>query len=301
MKKNDQWIFTPKKFTLMLILVFCTISALMTIIFAAGGKQTAIPLGTSAAPYGYYEYLPEGYPADLDKKWPVVVFLHGSGEQGDGKTELNWVLRNGPPANIDNGTEYPFICISPQSPTWWDDSNIDKLIEFVKSKYRVDRKRIYLTGISMGGGGTWSYAVAHPEKLAAIIPVCGAGSPIMEQKLVNLPVWALHSWGDLTVSSSLSVDWCNKIAGKILKSPATNLMAGYPGKYTGLPGIGNISDKTRTASFNPKTGWSWADETSIKPDSRLILTLYQNTLHDCWSRTYAEPKMWDWLLAKKKD
>src|SRR5262245_17892942 len=166
----------------------CSLLAALLAPLSASAQQAAKTLGTTGAPYGYYEYLPDGYSGQ--DEWPVVVFLHGAGETGNGTTQLSRVLALGVPKNIEDGEDYPFLAISPQSPGEWDAANIDAMIEFVKSNYRVDPDRIYLTGISLGGGGTWNYAKAHPEKLAAILPICGSPSVPDGSRLEEVATWA---------------------------------------------------------------------------------------------------------------
>src|SRR5215213_2044557 len=271
----------------------------------ASAQQTAVPLGSSDAPYGFYKYLPDGY-GTSSGEWPVVVFLHGLGQTGNGTTQLSRVLELGVPQNINNGAEYPFIVISPQSPGEWNVTNIDAMIEFVKSNYRVDPDRIYLTGISLGGGGTWNYAKAHPEKLAAILPICGSASVPNGPRLADLPAWAFHSWGDSQPSATApySIDWVNAIAGALAGS-TSDVMASYPGTFSGPPGPGNTSDQDRTASFDAATGsWTWRSgvpDATVIDDGHPNLTLYQDTSHDSWTRTYANQDAWDWLLAQDRD
>ncbi|HEX3047400.1 MAG TPA: hypothetical protein VHY08_21795, partial [Bacillota bacterium] len=86
----------------------------------------------------------------------------------------------------------------------------------------------------------------------------------------------------------------------LLGALPTDLIANYPGTYTGPPGNGNTPDKTRTASFDPVKGWTWVDGVPDMPISGQILTLYNSTQHDCWAQTFNDPRMWDWLLAQKR-
>src|SRR5210317_514418 len=120
--------------------------------------------------------LPNGYESEEKKKWPLVVFLHGAGERG---TELNKVAIHGPPMKAAAGEKFPFILASPQCPggEWWTEQPVIELIDYLEEKYRVDANRIYLTGLSMGGYGTWHFATLAPEKFAAIAPICGGGIP----------------------------------------------------------------------------------------------------------------------------
>lgn len=289
-----------KRFTLLLAMMLA-LGLIAIPAASADGTQTAVQLGTTSAPYGFYEYLPIGYDDDPNELWPVVIFLHGAGEKGNGTTELYKVLVNGPPKNINNGTHYPAIVISPQSPGWWNVNNLDLMVEYVKSNYRVDLDRIYMTGLSMGGGGTWSYAAAHADKLAAIVPIAGADTNPRGHLTKDVPTWAFHAWGDTTVSAMQSVNWINSIAGAILGSSPTDLLANYPGTYTGLPGSGQTSDKTRTANFDPVNGWVWTDGVIQTAGSHPSLTLYRNASHNSWQATYDNQDMWDWLLAQSQD
>jgi predicted peptidase len=147
----------------------------------------------------YLEALPAGYKADATKRWPLVVFLHGSGERGD---ELRKVAKHGPPKLVEAGREFPFILVSPQCPAgqWWDVAALDAWLDELVRNYRVDTDRIYLTGLSMGGFGTWSWAQRTPGRFAAIAPVCGGGDPAQAGKLKDLPVWAFHGAKDPTVA-----------------------------------------------------------------------------------------------------
>jgi poly(3-hydroxybutyrate) depolymerase len=117
----------------------CSIVVALLAALPASAQQAAVPLGSSDAPYGFYRYLPDGYDSNSSDEWPVVVFLHGLGQIGNGTDQLHRVLALGVPQNINNGADYPFIAISPQSPGEWNVTSIDAMIEFVKSNYRVDK------------------------------------------------------------------------------------------------------------------------------------------------------------------
>jgi predicted peptidase len=149
----------------------------------------------------YLLYLPAGY--DNDKKdWPLLVFLHGSGERGD---DLEKVKVHGPPKLIAEGKPLPFIVVSPQAPRRrWDPATLNAFLDDLIAKYRVDKDRIYLTGLSMGGAGTWALAGAYPERFAAIVPICGGGDPADAPKLKDIPVWVFHGAKDEAVPVSRS-------------------------------------------------------------------------------------------------
>src|SRR6185312_8308672 len=115
-------------------------------------------------------------PADYDKqdKWPLLLFLHGAGERGD---DLELVKKHGPPKLAAEGKDFPFIVVSPQCPKdrWWEPIELVALLDDIGSKYKVDADRIYVTGLSMGGFGTWRLAFYAPDRFAAIAPICGGG------------------------------------------------------------------------------------------------------------------------------
>ena len=157
---------------------------------------------------GYLLYLPNTYATDTTKQWPLLLFLHGSGESGH---DMEKVKLHGPPQLIAQGKSFPFIVVSPQSdvPSGWDTDNLYKLLAQVKKTYRVDRQRIYLTGLSMGGFGTWALAMKHPEEFAAIAPVCGGGDSANAWKLRNTPVWCFHGALDYVVPLAGSANMVN--------------------------------------------------------------------------------------------
>ena len=145
----------------------------------------------------YLLYLPEEYD-DGDEKWPLMVFLHGAGERG---SDLEMVKRHGPPKLIAEGQKLPFIVASPQVPEGqrWDVDFITGLIDELEEKYRVDEERIYLTGLSMGGFGTWALGSKDPGRFAAIAPVCGGGDPRNVCALKDTPTWVFHGSLDQVV------------------------------------------------------------------------------------------------------
>ena len=92
------------------------------------------------------------------------------------------------------GKKFPFIIVSPQAhlPEGWEPDNLYHLLLYAKKTYRVDENRIYLTGLSMGGFGTWALATKHPEEFAAIMPICGGGDTAQAWRLRYVPVWCFH-------------------------------------------------------------------------------------------------------------
>jgi len=146
----------------------------------------------------YLIYLPADYRKQR-KEWPLVLFLHGAGERG---TNVELVTQHGPPKLAAEGRQFPFILVSPQCPgdEYWSVSVLKALLDGILAKYRVDRSRIYLTGLSMGGNGTWRLAMAYPDLFAAIAPVCGWGDSSRVAALTSIPVWAFHGKKDPVVA-----------------------------------------------------------------------------------------------------
>jgi len=155
---------------------------------------------TIRAKLGYLLSLPPGYDdaAAAGARWPLLVFLHGAGESGN---DLEKVKIHGPPKLIAAGTfDHPCIVVAPQCPgRGWNTDMVAALIDDVCRTRRVDEDRIYLTGLSMGGYGTWALAAAHPERFAAIAPICGGGNPADASKLRGLPIWVFHGEKDAVV------------------------------------------------------------------------------------------------------
>ncbi len=141
-------------------------------------------------------YLPKGY--EEKEHWPLMLFMHGAGERGD---DLNLVKKHGPPKLIENGKDFPFIVISPQCPkgTWWKTEDVVALLNHIMQIHNVDDNRVYVTGLSMGGRGTWQVAGAVPDKLAAIAPICGPSDETVVEKIVTIPTWVFHGAKDSAV------------------------------------------------------------------------------------------------------
>lgn len=182
---------------------------------------------TKKVDLGYLLYLPPGYDAKAAKKWPLILFLHGAGERG---TNLPLVSVHGPPKLVKKNPPVPksetdearkdreaatkllrenFIVVSPQCPVGerWDSEALLALLDSVIASQKVDTGRVYLTGLSMGGYGSWALLAQAPERFAAIAPICGGGSSIgillpgsgKAAALKSLPVWAFHGAKDTVV------------------------------------------------------------------------------------------------------
>ena len=146
----------------------------------------------------YLLFLPAGVKEDPGKQWPLLFFLHGAGERG---TNVWQVAVHGPPKIVREKKDFPFIVVSPQCPageTWSNDALL-ALLDTIIAKYPVDRTRVYLTGLSMGGFGTWSLVEQYPNTFAAIAPVSGGGNPYRARELKHIPVMIFHGQNDKNV------------------------------------------------------------------------------------------------------
>lgn len=155
----------------------------------------------------YLVQLPQGYNRSDERLWPLVLFLHGAGERGD---DLSLVEKHGPPKLASQGKEFPFLLVSPQCPnrTSWPDLRdaLAKLVDELIYEYPIDPTRIYVTGLSMGGYGTWYLAQAYPKRFAAIAPICGGGDPSKAALIKDIPTWVFHGAKDEVVPISQSQD-----------------------------------------------------------------------------------------------
>jgi predicted peptidase len=258
----------------------------------------------------YYVFLPKGHGTDPERRWPLILFLHGGGERGDGLTDLEKVLVHGPlmEAWIQR-RDLPFVMIVPQAPYPDDRANTSEIpsgfvekrdasaappprrapafetapmpedwgtvrdrgdgtivnawlrmekelvamIDETARTHRVDRARIYLTGLSLGGFGTFGIAAARPDLFAAVAPICGGGDPATLDALAQSqrPIWILHGGRDRVVAPIESLRMANAL-----------LERGH-----------------RTALF----------------------TVHQDLGHNVWTRIYAGEDFYAWLLSHALD
>jgi predicted esterase len=154
--------------------------------------------------YRYLSYLPRDYEADTARKWPLVIYLHGGSDRG---TDLKKLYSSGIPDQVYRGREFPFVMVAPQCSEhlrWSTDDWFENFYKDVTARYRIDADRVYLTGPSLGGSGTWYLAARYPEKFAAIAPMSGFTSHLdyidkNTDKLLDMPVWPFHGQLDIVV------------------------------------------------------------------------------------------------------
>ena len=161
---------------------------------------------THAVSANYLLFLPSQYRERSAKRWPLMMFLHGSGERGSNVWK---VAAHGPPKVVKDAPDFPFILVSPQCPAGerWSTETLIALLDDVSGKYAVDTHRVYLTGMSMGGYGAWKLGLAYPERFAAIAPICGGGETIdvmlagrrQAAALKSLGIWVFHGAKDPVV------------------------------------------------------------------------------------------------------
>jgi predicted peptidase len=173
----------------------------------------------------YQLFVPKDYKAD-GRKWPLMLFLHGLGECSN--DDLNKVKIHGPAKIVEGRPDFPFVLITPQCPPplgydpakqvertspqiielvrhAWKPEELIQLVDHVINKLNVDPDRVYVTGLSMGGYGTWRLVATYPDRFAAAVPICGGGEPDqMAPALSRVPIWAFHGAKDPTVPISES-------------------------------------------------------------------------------------------------
>lgn len=219
----------------------------------------------------YNILLPKNYSDSINstKKYPLVIFLHGSGERGNDNEKQIIHIKN-LFLNPINRKKYPAFVIAPQCPTekrWLEKSwklkthtkpekpsvslaTTIKLVDSLIKTFAIDTTRIYITGLSMGGFGTWDIIAHYPKKFAAAIPICGGGDEKTAKLLKDIPIWAFHGANDKVVSVNRSRNMINALQ-----------KAGGKPKYTEYPGVGHGS---WVKAYKEKELLEWLFDQSIK-------------------------------------
>lgn len=242
------------------------------------GQHIAYPRLSTLAFYGHYLYTPSDY-LDNAYEYPLIIFLHGwtleTFDSAINPEDLDAVLTHGPPSMIELGKwdpSYPFIVASPQLvDQYWTSNGIHTFIEYLTEYYRVNKNRIYLTGLSLGGGEAWHYIAEKSDEslVAAIVPIAASYFPTEADKYKNIPICAFHGANDATVNA-----------------------------------FANGGSVEMVSTIN-----------QIKPRVRAKVTIFPNTGHDSWTKTYNsfgmgsedkwynkfEKSIYDWMLQYKKE
>lgn len=221
-------------------------------------RLTAKPLGTvEGATQGYYEYLPPHY--GNGAKYPLLMFYHGIGENGDGVGELSKVLNTGLPALLKNDEwpdAQPFVILSTQHPggDCHSDAEISGMLAFAMASYDIDPKRVYITGLSCGAIGGWGYLGNHTnEVVAAAVLIAGDGNGAFAQAGCDLgvvPIWALHGDADGTVNVNGSINPIQNLNNCTDPAPVE-------AKITIYPGVGHNSWDMTYDPEGPNDIYSW--------------------------------------------
>ena len=199
--------------------------------------------------YNYLLHVPDDYDKYPDKKWPVIVYLHGRHASGKNLSSVN---RYGLPYYISKGKKMDFIVVSPQCPwgkNWASEDWFNPVYNEVSGKLRVDDSRIYLIGMSMGGFGTWEIAARMPDRFAAISPMCGGANLKWVDQLSKIPTWVFHGTADKQIPISRS-----EVMVKALENKKANI------KFTRLIGQGHDISK----QFNDDELYAWLLQHSLK-------------------------------------
>lgn len=174
---------------------------------ASNSKSPLVP--STSKTYPYLAYTPQGYSKNSSKEWPLIIYLHGSSCKGNNLEKLK---KYGPPYYLERGMQVDAIVISPQCPSnknWTVGTWFESFYKELKSKYNIDPSRVYLTGMSLGGFGTWDLASRYPDIFAAIVPLCGGGRTNMVEKMKDIPTWVFHGDQDQKVKISRSTEMVN--------------------------------------------------------------------------------------------
>lgn len=187
----------------MIVLTFCMIG----VVRGEESRESFSATITKEVSSPYLVTKPENY--DPQQKYPLIIFLHGRGESGD---DLKLVKVHGPFKKVEE-LKLPVLIVAPQTPIdeRWDVDMLSAFVDHVFAELPVDLERVYLTGLSLGGYGTWDLAVRRPEVFAAIAPICGGGKPSQADRLKDMPVWAFHGAKDSVVPLKNTTDMINAL------------------------------------------------------------------------------------------
>jgi predicted peptidase len=226
-----------------------------------------------ATEYQYRVFAPKNW--SKKKKWPVILFLHGAGERGADNAAQTRVGIG--PAILREQSSFPFVVVLPQCPInrWWTEPEMQalalKALDQTMNEFNGERKKTYLTGLSMGGYGAWAIASANPTKFAALAVVCGGVRP---PPRLNLPETAKPP-------GAATDDPYGAVAAKIGKTPVWIF-------HGGADPVVPVSESQKMAGVLKLAG------------GNVRFSEYAGVGHNSWDRAYAEPELFTWLLSQRK-
>ncbi len=240
-----------------------------------------IPLSSGSASYGYACWLPPALGQEPGRRWPLLLFLHGLKERGNGEDQLVPALvKYGPGRLLADGTRLfdEVLVVAPQSPAHWERITLVAFLTQLQKRYPIDPARLYLVGISDGGGASWWTALANGNLLAGIVPICGAGSwaPTVPFRAPAPACWAVHGADDPVVPPDWTRSWMTLHAGATVAAMAT-------GEWV-----------CRGKIWQPLVG-------DPRPSDRHLLSMPTGTGHDSWTAACADLRLWQWLFAQRKN
>jgi predicted esterase len=229
----------------------------------------------------YYIFVPANYNPQIH--YPLVLCLHGSGERGDNSS----AMKNNSLATVwardSNQTHWPCFILVPQCPStgWWTYSNIvlavNDILDSLQFEFTIDTNRLFITGLSMGGYGTWDMIVRYPNKFAAAVPMSGGVDPSKAALIKHIPIWNFHGAQDYTVSVTESRKMIAALENAGDTAVYTNC---HNGDCTGLSDS-VIADK-------------------IKHNAKLLYTEYKNGGHSIWDQAYNTVFLLPWIFSQSK-
>lgn len=257
---------------------------------------------------GYVVALPPTYAAKPVDNFATVIFFHGMGERtSDPNQLLNMAKKHGPNKLIAAGNttfdNRSVVVISPilAAGKIWSWQNVCGFIDKMDARYRIDRNRLCLTGLSLGGGGVVEAGRTNPGRFSALLPICQT-APVSTASLYpfgTVPTWFFHNWGDPTVSKYSSTLFADAMAAERAggASATTSSLAKYP-HVNGNQTLAAAT--TMTGGFVVGGTWTWTTGRVTQPGSALMMTLYNSNSHDAWTATYNDPAVWNWLLGQTR-
>lgn len=277
------------------------------------------PLGSTDAGYGFLQYLPPDYSTTPGRHVGLLLFLPGAGESVGSCDVWTCMTRHGPGKLLLAGAQVTFDAMGQREarggsrvfadedvavlmlhrPSTVDVVAINDFLTWANHSYRIDPRRIYITGLSLGG--TMPYVASEGRsRIAGGLANCEArsmasGGYDAETGFDRTPIWALQAWGDTTVSRDISIQWVDGIASGLAGGPIPSVLTGYPhqgGVTTESAGV------LMTALYAPN-GFTWVAGRSAQGSSPLRFTLYPDDGHGVWTTAYDDQNVWDWLLSRR--